>query len=85
MLQIYHFLDSFLVFLEHFQLKRVSLFILDQYLIAFFIFQFQKVPSYFTNNERSVIVCLKIPALFVSLFLIFFVFDKDKNPFSVVN
>ena len=40
------FFDSFLVFLEYFQLKHVSSFILDQYLIAFFIFQFQKVHSY---------------------------------------
>ena len=40
------FFDSLLVFLEHSQLKHVSSFILDQYLIAFFIFQFQKVHSY---------------------------------------
>ena len=40
LLQIYRFFDSFLVFLEHFQLKHVSSFILDQYLITFFIFQF---------------------------------------------
>ena len=46
LLQIYQFFDSFLVFLEHFQLKHSSLLILDQYLIVFFIFQFQKVHSY---------------------------------------
>ena len=37
LLQIYHFLDSFVFFVfvfEYFQLKHVSLFILDQYLIA---------------------------------------------------
>ena len=46
LLQIYHFFDSFLVFLEYFQLKHSSSLILDQYLIVFFIFQFQKVHSY---------------------------------------
>ena len=46
LLQIYRFFDSFLVFLEHFQLKHSSSLILDQYLIVFFIFQFQKVHSY---------------------------------------
>ena len=46
LLQIYLFFDSFLVFLEHFQLKHVSSFVLDQYLVAFFTFQFQKVHSY---------------------------------------
>ena len=46
LLQIYHFFHSFLVFLEHFQSKHSSSLILDQYLIVFFIFQFQKVHSY---------------------------------------
>ena len=54
LLQIYHFFDSFLVFLEHFQLKHVSSFILDQYLIAFFIFQFHKVHSYLQIIKDSV-------------------------------
>ena len=40
------FFDSLLVFLEHSQLKHVSSFILDQYLIAFSIFPFQEVRSY---------------------------------------
>ena len=46
LLKIYHFFDSVPVSLEHFQLKHVSSFILDQYLIAFFIFQFHKVLTY---------------------------------------
>ena len=82
LLQIFHFFDSFLVVLEHFQLKHVSSFILDQYLVAFFIFQFHSYLQ-FTNNQRSVIVCLKTPAIVVCYFFIFFVFDKDlkKSPF----
>ena len=42
----FFFFDCFLVFLEHFQLKHVSSFVLDQYLVAFFTFQFRKVHSY---------------------------------------
>ena len=72
--------DSFLVFfLEHFQQKHVSSFILNQYLIAFFIFQFQKVDSYL-QIIKGVYFFAQKTQLGCLLFFIFFVFGKDKKP-----
>ena len=75
LLQIYHFLIAF-YFLEHFQLKHVSLFILDQYLIVFFIFQFQKVHC-LQIIKGVCFFLLKKPVIFLS----FLVLIKIKNPF----
>ena len=51
-LSFFFFFDYFLVFLKHFQLKHVSSFVLDQYLVVFFTFQFWKVHSYLQIIKR---------------------------------